>query len=422
MEHRYQRAFILIGQRRYSDAETELRGLLAESPSEARAHAMLALCIAEDDARAAEALDEAHAAISHDPDEALAHYSLAAVKLKQKDYAASLAASNEAIRLEPLDALYWAMKARGEFFSDRFQEMLQSAQMGLQLDPENLECRNLLSVALERTGAISTSLDEAIETLRMDPDDDDSHTTLGYALLHNGKHVEARNAFREALRLNPMNDYARHGMMQAISSRSFIFRTVHRFYSWLNRMPAQRQMLVLFGGWILMQVLNRIGSTNAAVAVLVLPILLLYLTFAVLTWIATPLFQTFLRFHPFGKHLLQQQEIRLSNLVAPCLLLAIVGGVYALITTDVLTGAGVSFYWVMATVVAVCCFNATKFAGRFPYVIYGVSAAVLILPLWGLVQSLQVENYEPFASKWQTSLWCFIGLQILQNVFAIRSR
>jgi tetratricopeptide (TPR) repeat protein len=422
MDQRYQRIFILIGQHRYADAESELRGLLSESPSESRAHAMLSMCIAENETRMDEALAEAHAAIAHEPNEALAHYSLALVQLKRKEYRIASQAIEEAIQLEPLDAMYWGMKSRCELANERFQGMLQAAQMGLQLDPENIECRNLLSLALERTGAVKSSLEQAIETLRMDPEDDDSHAMLGFALLHNGKHLEARHAFREALRLNPMNEPAREGMMQAISSRSVVFRAVHGFYSWLNRMSSQRQMLIIFGGWILMQVLGSLGRTHPAIGVISLPILLLYLTFAVLTWIATPLFQTFLRFHPFGKNLLRTPELRLSNLVAPCLLLSVVGGIYAFFQHDFLVASGVAFYWVMATVVAVCCFRASQSHGNLKYAAFGLSAVVLALPLWGLYQAVQVTSYLPFTTHWKTSLWCFIGLQILQNVISVKER
>jgi len=422
MEQRYQRAFVLLGQRRYGDAESELRGILSQSPTESRAHALLAICISEDESRQDAALYEAEVAVATEPNEPLSHYALSLVQLKRKDYQAASRAINESIRLDPLDASYWAMRSRCDFALDRFQAMLQAARKGLELDPESIECRNLLSLGLERTGAVKSSLEQAIETLRMDPDDDDSHAMLGFALLQNGKHKEAQLAFREALRLNPMNDSARSGMMQAMSSRSIVFRAVHRFYSWLNRMTAKQQIGIIFGGWLMMQVLSAIGKNNPLIQTISLPIILAYVMFAILTWVATPLFQTFLRFHPFGRNLLRAREIWLSNFVAPCLMLSLIGGVVGFLLVDLLTGMGIALYWSLATVVAVCCANAMNMRGNAKYGIYALSAAVLLLPLWGLAEAYQAGDYFSFHQKWQTTMWCFIGLQVLQNVVAVRQR
>ncbi len=420
MNQRYQRAFILLTQHRYESAETELRGILSESPSEGRAHSLLAICISNNERRLDEAFDEAKQAIAYEPNESMSHYAVALVLLRRKAYRDAMTAIDEAIRLDPLDDSYWAMKARCEFSLGRFVSMLDAVKQGLLLDPENIDCRNLLSLALERTGAVGSSLEQAVETLRIDPDNDDSHAMLGFALLQNGKHMEARHAFREAFRINPMNEQARAGMMEALSSRSFLFRIVHRFYSWMSRMSGQRQMLILIGGWLLMRGLASLGKTNALIATLTLPILLVYVSFAVLTWIATPLFQTFLRFHPFGRHLLSRAETRLSNLVAPCLCLSLVGGGYALATVDILTSMGVAFYWIIATVVAVCALRTAETKGHLRYAIYAISAATLLLPIWGVYRSMQAGNYAPLSEHWQTAVWCFLGLQILQNVVAVR--
>jgi len=422
MQQQYQRAFVLISQHRYADAEAELRMILAGAPSESRAHALLAIVMTQNEDRLDEAYNEAMAAVAHEPNEPLGHYAVSIVELNRKHYEAASDSIDEAIRLDPLDSRHWAMRARCDFNLARFKDMLQHAEKGLALNPEDIECRNLLSLALERTGNVSSSLEQAMETLRMDPDDDDSHAMLGFTLLQNGKHIEARDAFREALRINPMNEYARSGMMEAISSRSIVFRTVNRFYSWLNRMPAQQQMFIIFGGWVLMQLLSSVGKNNPTVQMLSLPILLAYLSFAVMTWIATPLFQTFLRFHPFGKHLLRDKETRLSNVIAPCLMLAVVGGAYGWFSVDLWTGSGVAFYWVMATMISVCCFHAASIQSPMKYATFALSAVIMVLPLYGLYLSLQVPSYAPIASKWQTAMWCFLGLQFMQNVIAVRNR
>jgi len=421
MDQRYQRVSVLICQHRYDDAESQLRLILAGSPSESRGHAMLAMVMSRNESRLNGAKEEAVQAISHGPDESLGHYALALVEFGRKQYRAAGEAIDEAIRLDPMDAANWAMRARCDFALQKFPDMLVAVNRGLEIDPENIECRNLLSLALERTGNVSSSLDQASQTLRMDPDDDQSHAMMGFALLQNGKHIEARQAFREALRINPMNEYAREGMMDAIASRSIVFRTVSRFYSWLNRMTGQRQMMILLGGWLLVNLLNRLAKTNEIADMISLPLMLAYAAFAVMTWIATPLFQTFLRFHPFGKHLLRSREIWLSNFVAPCLSLAIVGGIYGTFSNDAYIGINIAIYWVVATMVAVCCFRAPTFRGTATYAVYAMSAAILLLPFWGIAESIQATSYAPLAYWSQIAIWTFVGLQIFQMVASNRS-
>ena len=47
-----------------------------------------------------------------------------------------------------------------------------------------------------------------------------------------------------------------------------------------------------------------------------------YLMFALSTWIASPLMNTLLRFHPFGRHLLNGRERWTSNLIGALMVLA----------------------------------------------------------------------------------------------------
>ena len=103
-------------------------------------------------------------------------------------------------------------------------------------------------------------------------------------------------------------------------------------------------------------------------------------------------------------------------------MLSFVGGLVGFFVVDLLTGMGVAMYWLLATVVAVCCVRSSFGRGYLKYGIFALSAAVLLLPLWGLFESFQAGNYVSFSQKWQTGMWCFLALQIMQNVVAVRQR
>lgn len=73
-----------------------------------------------------------------------------------------------------------------------------------------------------------------------------------------------------------------------------------------------------------MRLLDSLAEAHPWLAPWVLPISIAYLLVALLSWILMPVFNTMLRFHPFGRHLLNRDEIWASNLVAGALVSGLV--------------------------------------------------------------------------------------------------
>src|SRR3954453_19947186 len=111
----YQRALILQQQRRYADAERELRQALAQDPHDARMHAVLALALNAQQ-RFREATDEAQAAVGLAPDEAFGHYALAKVLFDRNRFQEAAFVINEAVRLDAYNADHFAL-----LWASRFQ-------------------------------------------------------------------------------------------------------------------------------------------------------------------------------------------------------------------------------------------------------------------------------------------------------------
>lgn len=320
-----QRAKLLIEQHRSDQAGEILRQLLANDPNVAEAHSLLALCLLENRDQWHEATREAEQAVGLAPDSSASHYVLAAVHEKRNRFPEALQSLNEAIQLSPELSHYYGLKASVLGQQSKWKEALEIASIGLSLDAEDETCASMRSISLERLGKTRGAIDEANAAVSRNPDSSTAHSTRGWALLHSGKYQEAQEAFREALRLGPTNEMARIGMIQALNNNYLIFRWVFTFYTFIGRMASGAQWAVLIGMFVGMRLLRAFAKANPEWEPYVFPISVLYLAFCLLSWIATPLFNTFLRFHQFGKYLLSDKEKWASNVIAVLGLIAVSG-------------------------------------------------------------------------------------------------
>lgn len=409
-----ERAELLLMQHRQDLAERELRGVLTDDPDCSRAHSLLALCILKEQSRWLEATDEAQMAIGIDPDEPFAHYVLGHVYLTRNRVSEAKPAAEEAIRLDPYDADYFGLLAAVEMQGERWSASLDAATQGLEIDPENVQCNNLRSIALERLGRGNEARQAAENTLRRSPENATSHAAMGWTALTNGDHQRAQIAFREALRLDPHNELARQGLVNALNSRSFVFRTIYRFYVWLSRFSAQYQFAIVLGAWLLAQGLKQVQRALPELSILITPALLLYFLFVILTWIATPLFNTFLRFHSFGRLLLSRKEMWASNLLAMCLSGAVFGGIYGGWQLGALGGIFAFGYWIMMMIPVSAIFNqhTAKRVG------IALAATVLVgaVPVYAVAKCLADQSYEPLSAIMPMFGWGILGIQILSSI------
>lgn len=128
------RARLLLEQRRFDAAEKELRRCLAEEPDLADAHALLALCVSVEKDRLLEATQEAEQAVALGPDSSYPQFVLSHVLFQRRQYEAALKAINEAILIDPTDATYFGHKASVLMAMEKWQDALESAEQGLQVD------------------------------------------------------------------------------------------------------------------------------------------------------------------------------------------------------------------------------------------------------------------------------------------------
>lgn len=385
------RASMLLEQRRFSAAQAELRQVLAEYPEHTYAHALLSLALSQDErvgdaARTPEhreqlidATRHAEQAIASDPNDALGFYALAFSRLQRGDCPAAIEAGQTAIALDPSDADSYAIVAGAQLQSRRYADALETAERGLKVDPEHSSCTNIRSLSLERLGRGGDAIEAAKAQLSRHPDDSTAHAAVAYAHLNRGEYKQAQLAFREALRLDPTDEFARRGMIEAINSSNIFYRTLHRYFVWMGRLDQRVAFALMIGFYLLIRNVGRLAEAVPFLAAYTSAIVMAYVIFALTTWIASPLMNTALRLHPFGRHLLNGKERLTSTLIAILMALALLCLVGGLIVSNLTLAMAGVVYCLLLAVFVVATMNMPTRAGRIGIGL--ASAVVAVLPL-----------------------------------------
>ncbi len=321
---------MLIEQKRYELAERELGQALIENPDYALAHSLLANCLIEREAYD-EATREAELGVHLAPNEALMHYTLANVLNQRNRLPEAERAINEAIRIDPHDADVFAMQSNIRMQRQQWAGALEAAEHGLAVDAEHVGCNNMRAMALVKLGRKAEAGATIDAALARNPDDAVSHANQGWTLLERNQPEKAMEHFREALRLDPNLQWARLGIVEALKARHLVYGLMLRYFLWMMKYSSRAQWGIVIGGYVGYQILGAITRSNPTLALIAVPLMIAYVLFAWMTWLASPFFNLLLRVNRFGRLALSDDERQSSNLVGGALLLAIVLVVMALV-------------------------------------------------------------------------------------------
>jgi tetratricopeptide (TPR) repeat protein len=322
METTHQRALLLFDQGRLDLAENETRRILTQDPNDARAHALLALCLIRRDAFS-EALFESAEGVRLDPAAGFNHYVRGHVLVATERSEQALKAARLAIELDPLNPAFPSLEALIHLNRRRWNEALAAAEQGLSADPEHVDCNNYRAMALVKLGRRQEAAASMRDALSLAPVDAFSHANQGWTLLNHGKPKEAMEHFKEALRLDPTLEWARAGIVEALKAHNIIYRWMLAYFLFMARLSSQAQWAIIFGGWIGMQVLRNAGRQFPVLKPFILPLLIAYGVFAVLTWLAYPFFNLLLRLSRYGRLALSREQTVAANWVGGTLAAAL---------------------------------------------------------------------------------------------------
>lgn len=322
MSRHVERARLLFRQNRLELAEGELRQALAENPDEPEAHALLALCLlAKKEWN--DATHEAERAIHLAPDMSYSYFVLAVVLAGRQRIDEADKAIREAIRLDPFDPDYFATLSELLIFRARWPEAAAAAEQGLEVESDHVACTNCRAIALTKMGRREEAGLTIGSALARAPESAATHANMGWTLLEKRDPNKAMEHFREALRLNPELSWARTGIVEAMKARHFVYRWMLSFFLWMARFDSRTQWMLMIGFVVVRSVLLSVVESVPALTPLYWPIVIAYLLFAILTWIASPLFNLILRLDKFGRLALSDEQRTASNLLGLCLLTAL---------------------------------------------------------------------------------------------------
>lgn len=376
MSAHLQRGLILIEQGRFDLAEKELNLALAEDPDSPRAHAFLALCLNERQ-EYQRATEEARQAVERAPEWPTAHWIMAQVYASRNRLDEAERAAREALRLDPDNPGPYATLARIHLARRDWAEALKFAEGGLAVDAENVPCGNLRAMALTKLGRTQEAAAAVESALARDPENALGHANLGWNYLHQGNHQKALEHFREALRIDPTHQYAKMGLVEALKARYFLYGLMLRYFLWMGRQSAKLQWVIVIGLFVGMSVLRNVAEEQPALAPWIAPIRIAYIIFAVMTWVASPLFNLLLRLNKYGRYALSRDQ-RLGSTLFGVMLIPALGSLVFWAITGSPVGLLSSLYFGLLLLPVTAIFRCSAGWPRWLMVLYTLVLAALM--------------------------------------------
>jgi tetratricopeptide (TPR) repeat protein len=315
----FERALLLFEQNRFQQAAQILGDLLAEDALNSQGQALLALSLVRLK-QYAKATELAQQAIHHSPDHPFVHYALADVLYLCDRLKAAETALEEALRLNPVNENFYSLRAGILMAQQNWSGALDAAEAGLELNGEHSGCQHLRSLCLKQLNRLPEAAEAIEQALKQHPDDALSHANQGWLWLEQGYPDLAQRAFREALRLQPDLDWARRGMLQALKAANLIYGLFLRYALWMAKLSEGKRWLVVAMVVVGLRLLRLLAASGSAGVLIVTPLIFLYVSFVLFSWIADPLFNVVLRFNAYGRLLLSREEVTASNWIGGLLM------------------------------------------------------------------------------------------------------
>jgi len=308
-----ERGNILYQQRRYAEAEKEYFKILAESPNNPFALAMLAQCYLETN-RKKEALDFAEKAVANAVESPTIYYVLARCQFYNQLIDKAFVSIQSGQQLDPTNSDFFLLKSQIAFYQEDWEGALAEAEHGLTLDPEEVILINLRARALVKLNRKEEAANTMDYALHRAPQNSYSHANKGWVSIERDEYEAAITHFKEALRLDASNVYAKSGLREAIKAKNYLYRGVLKYFLWMGKLQEKYRWGFVIGLYVLYRIALSLAETSDLMAMLMTPLIIAYILFAFSSWIAMPISNLFLRLHPLGKHALEDDEITASTL------------------------------------------------------------------------------------------------------------
>ncbi|MEL6988290.1 MAG: tetratricopeptide repeat protein, partial [Bacteroidota bacterium] len=329
----YSKIEILLKQKRFDQAESIIKNLLAQDFNNTDLLYLLGeIKIRKDQAN--EANEIANRGIGIEPDNSRFYFLKSRVDIIQKNLDTAESNIQKAIYNDPDISSYFALYGQIKMMRKDFEEALRLADEALELDPEDLDALNLRSAALIKLDRKEDSFITIEGALREDPENAYTHTNYGWGLLEQGEHKKALEHFKQALNSDPNYNFAQAGLLEAIKASNPIYRLFLKYAFFMGKLTAQYQWGVIIGFYVLFRFLSSLARNNEGLKPFLMPIVIALAIIAFSTWVITPISNLFLRFNKYGQLLLSKDEKLSSNFVAFSFLIFLIGIILFALTQD----------------------------------------------------------------------------------------
>jgi tetratricopeptide (TPR) repeat protein len=237
-------AAIDYDENRPAEAHKRLDGLLTRAPGYAPALGLKAKWLTSEN-KLDEALVQANAAVSADPNSAAAHFTLGVVHDRRREGPDAVKSFNEVLRLNPRAAAAQIQLSRLNLSTGDRDAALRHAEEAKQAEPTNAAARIVLARTLLARGDLARAEIEISELLRVLPNQPDVQTLNGSLQARRRNFPDARKSFERAVQVSPGHLDGIAGLVGLDVEAKQIPAATSRIEAELAKQPDRAELLIL---------------------------------------------------------------------------------------------------------------------------------------------------------------------------------
>jgi len=243
------------------------------------------------------------------------------------------------------------------------------------------------------------------------------------AALRRGDHRAAKTHFLEALRLEPDNEWAKAGAVEALKARSPIYRALLHFQLRMSALPPGARLGVVIVGYLGYRGVLNLQKHYPDYALLLAPLVILYILFALLTVVGPAFFNLTLLPSTLGRQAMDKDQRRGAILFGSLLGAGIVVAALEIALQSAVGATKVSPIFAMPLLLAAIpgglTFGLTDWRRA---VMGGVTAVVALMSPLFILNAFALQLPDMVRAGALISLFGAIGSVWLANFLAVKER
>ena len=256
-EYTYDRAWSTYKRGQIKQAIELIKQVLAEDPTDASSHALLALCLLQE-RRIYAAEYEIQLALNEDTETSLFYVVLAQINVLKNKPLRALELCDEALRLNPEYVEALLLKADIYSIIDKNTRALHYLNQAIQIEPNNLDIKLAFGNYYLTTGENEKAFKYAQDVMRQNPQNIDCNILMGKIKLKNGDTQEALNLAKYAIIQNPDSEQALKLFSDIKTRENWFLGLWWRFNSKMSTLSGTKASIVLISMFLFFNLLSQV--------------------------------------------------------------------------------------------------------------------------------------------------------------------